>query len=231
MLLPGLGAKSLLFQPQRNAFEDLIIPDWPAPQPHETLRTCAQRWAMSLTPRRPLFIGGVSFGGMVALELARSLNANGVFLIASCRDSRYVNPAYRLLGAMARFFPMDLERWLIREIGGDGLAWLQELNQAEAALIRRVACDVDMPLLRWGGHQMLRWRFTEPLPCPVYQIHGARDDIIYPQPQQTDLLILDAKHLIHITHAAKVNQFIRERMACVKAMNHTPSNRQSSQMV
>src|SRR5207245_2475411 len=81
ILLPGLLADDRLFQPQRAAIPGLIAARWVPPRPAETLNAYAARLAGLLDPGRPCYVGGVSFGGAVALEMAVHLKARACFLI------------------------------------------------------------------------------------------------------------------------------------------------------
>lgn len=78
VLLPGLGADQRLFHPQQAAIPNLVIPSWPAPQPQDSLPTFAARLTDAIPRHESLYLGGSSFGGMVALELAARLRPKGV---------------------------------------------------------------------------------------------------------------------------------------------------------
>ena len=62
----------------------------------ESLPDYAARMAATIKPSgdSPLVIGGVSFGGMLAYEMARHMKADAVVLIASCRTRHGLRPAY-----------------------------------------------------------------------------------------------------------------------------------------
>ena len=74
VLLPGLGADQRLFNLQFAAFPDLAIPRWPVVRESDTLPEFAARLARDIPQRDPLFVGGSSFGGMVALDWPRLFN-------------------------------------------------------------------------------------------------------------------------------------------------------------
>jgi pimeloyl-ACP methyl ester carboxylesterase len=97
VLLPGLGADRRQFEPQRQAFDNLVVPPWIPPLPREPLAGYAARLAKTITPAGPFILGGSSFGGMVAYEMARHLQPNAVVLIGSCRSARGIRRMFRLL--------------------------------------------------------------------------------------------------------------------------------------
>ena len=73
VLLPGMGADERMFEEQRAAFPGLIVPPWLPARKRESLRDYAARMAETIRVERPFYLGGVSMGGMVALEMARYL--------------------------------------------------------------------------------------------------------------------------------------------------------------
>jgi thioesterase domain-containing protein len=77
VLLPGLGADERLFQAQRAAIPELEVPAWPDPVPGESLREFAARAAEAVPAGEGLYLGGSSFGGMVALEMAARVRPKG----------------------------------------------------------------------------------------------------------------------------------------------------------
>ena len=106
ILLPGLGADHRLLEPQRAAFPQLVVPPWIPPRKRESLPQYAARMAETVTPSRdvPLILGGVSFGGMLAYEMARYLKPDAVVLIASCRTRRvFVRSMRRGVGSCRSF--------------------------------------------------------------------------------------------------------------------------------
>src|SRR6476619_5718672 len=79
ILLPGMAADGRLFRHQRTALPCLRTPDWIAPLDREPLAEYAQRFAQAINPGRRCFVGGASFGGLVALEMAAHLQAEACF--------------------------------------------------------------------------------------------------------------------------------------------------------
>ena len=88
ILLPGMAADGRLFRHQRAALPCIRTPDWIEPRDCEPLADYAQRFAQAITPGGRCFVGGASFGGIVALEMAAHLQAEACFLVASVRSDR-----------------------------------------------------------------------------------------------------------------------------------------------
>src|SRR5262245_54615804 len=106
VLLPGLGADHRLFRWQQEVVPALIVPPWPDPKPGASLSSFAARFADHIPRSDQLYIGGSSFGGMVAVELAAFVRPRGVILIGSCSDPRSISPLARQLRTLAKALPV-----------------------------------------------------------------------------------------------------------------------------
>lgn len=206
LLLPGLGADERLFAPQRPAFPGLEVPPWIEPRPQDRLTDYADRLAERLQPQRPLILGGVSLGGMVAWELARHLRPEALVLIASCRTPRSISPVLRFCGALGGRMPTALIQgtkpvsvFTAGRLSGGG---------PHARLCRQMYCDSDPRFVRWASRAVVEWQPRGAADNPVFQVHGARDRIIPIRGVSADLVVSDGGHLINLTHAEVVNRFI-----------------------
>ncbi|WP_373650010.1 alpha/beta fold hydrolase [Schlesneria sp. DSM 10557] len=207
ILLPGLGGDSRMFRPQRVAFPDLIVPEWIEPLPREPLVEYAARLAKEIDPGKPCYIGGVSFGGVVALELATHLNARECFLIGSIRSHQ------ELPRRLAMFRPVSslvmVPKWLAPFVLGCFGGYLPPLRRGVLHQLN----DAEGRFLRWAAQAILRWKPSKGVEnLRVFQIHGDQDLIFPPQLTRADRVIAGAGHLVSMTHSAAVNGCLRERM-------------------
>jgi thioesterase domain-containing protein len=97
ILLPGMGGDARMFYPQLATLANATVPVWIEPQHGERLAAYAARMARAVDPGVPCFVGGASFGGMVAVEMARHLEAQACFLIGSIRSPREFPRRIRIL--------------------------------------------------------------------------------------------------------------------------------------
>lgn len=207
-MIPGMGADERLFRPQKAGglgFESLRFP---VPAPKDDLPTYAKRLADQLKLDSSCILAGVSFGGMVVCELARICPPKAALLIASCNCREAMPSYYTGLELMSRIVPDALVR---RRAAASSrmLSAMESLDAEQTALIRDMSMDVEVHFLRRVGRMIVRWRSGKSLPCPTYHIHGARDRIIPIRHLKPDEVIPDGGHLINLTHADRVNAFIR----------------------
>lgn len=212
VLFPGLGADERMYEPQRAAFAGLGVPRWPKPHRGETLADFARRMADQIDPAAPpLFLGGSSFGGMVALEAARHVKPAAVFLIGSCRSPRSVPWALRWAGRVGRLAPGPVLR-VIHAVNSRSTWMFGDLDAAQHAMMAAMMRAADPRFIQWGGHALTRWAGAGDLACRVYHIHGGADRIMPCRLVRPDVIVPGAGHLLSVTHATEVNRFLAERI-------------------
>jgi pimeloyl-ACP methyl ester carboxylesterase len=221
ILLPGLGADSRLFEPQRKAFPELVVPPWIPPRKHETLPDYAVRMAESIVPlpNVPLILGGVSFGGMMAYEMARHLRPDAVVQIASCRTRR----ALGNLGRTGRWLlPMlPVQTWNLAKWMSPAVRFYSRLQPVDREMLVTMFKEMDSGFMHWVLEAILNW---DPRPLEgvrVFQIHGGRDPLISVRHVQADQIIPQGGHMINFSHAEEVNSFIRKAADfCISAQTN-----------
>jgi pimeloyl-ACP methyl ester carboxylesterase len=213
IMIPGMGADERLFDPQSDGGLRFEAVRFPIPQRGDDLPAYARRLVDEWRVDSSCVLVGVSFGGMVACELARICRPRCVLLIASCCNREALPRYYSLVEWFSRIVP----DWLVRRRAAASsriLTRLESLNPEQAQLIREMSMDVPIEFLRCAGRMIVRWKPPGPLPCPLYHIHGALDRIIPITRVQAGEVIADGGHLINLTHAPRVNAFIRRHVLC-----------------
>jgi pimeloyl-ACP methyl ester carboxylesterase len=214
VLFTGIGIGPELYAPQRALPARVITPGWVDPVDHESLAEYARRMARVIEPDRPgdrLYLGGVSFGGMIALEAARVLRPSGVFLIGSCFSHRQLSPPVRMVGRLVPALPptviassLRLAPLMFRLVGRP--------NRAQRQILLDVVRHPNIRQIRWGGRAILNWEFADVPDFPVHSIHGDRDHIVPLSSVRPDVVVRGAGHIVNLTHPHVVNRFLAERM-------------------
>lgn len=205
ILLSGMAADGSLFAPQREAFPQLVAPSWIDPLPQESLRDYAGRLARFLDPGCLCIVGGASFGGIVALEMATQLRAEACVLISSVRSPAEFPWWYRLLRPASRLNPATLGSVAgrVAELSAPSLP------RGTARRLRRLS-EPNAAFLRWASWAVLGWQ-----PSPgvrgvrVLQIHGDADRTFPVRFTRPDVVVAGGGHLLTLTHPKIVNQFLQ----------------------
>ncbi|MGB0767931.1 MAG: alpha/beta fold hydrolase [Phycisphaeraceae bacterium] len=221
ILLPGLGSAPDVFHRQRKAFGDrLETPSFIAHRPNESVSAYAKRWARQLSrpgDDRPVFLGGVSFGGMLAQEMAMHLDPKprAVLLIASASEPDRVTAPLQLAELLGRFVPLNAVGKNLR-LMSLVFALRDGLDDDDKSKLMAGARLVDPAMTKWGASVAVGWPGYQPTPNhpPTYHIHAKRDWVIKPPSEALPNVerLGGSSHLLHMTHPKTVNRFLFEHV-------------------
>lgn len=188
--ISGLGADHSLFEKLELPGVNLIPVSWFRPQPNEALVAFAERLILKHQITAPCALAGLSFGGIVALEVAKLLELKPapVFLISSLSSPDQL-PWYFRLG---RYLP--LYKWLPAGGSSDNFVsrWLFQIKPADRAAFARVMRQSDPAFTRWAIEVLLHWEAKGAYPATI-SIHGTADRIL-PSTKHAAHLVPGAGH-------------------------------------
>lgn len=98
-LLSGLGADERLFQYLDLKGHRLIPLNWITPCKDESIEDYAQRIAPQVRDGNSVLIG-VSFGGIMAMEIGKHIQIHKIILISSVESFKELPVTYRLAGRL-----------------------------------------------------------------------------------------------------------------------------------
>jgi pimeloyl-ACP methyl ester carboxylesterase len=212
ILLPGMGADARMFREQKKAFPQLIVPEWIAPRRSETLVQYALRFADAIKPDKPFYLGGASFGGIIAFEMAQHLRPEALFLLACGRSPGHMTDwlkKVRSIAHITHLLPWDLAS-LVSELG------LSLAGNTMPFTIRSLLKHLhhkETSFMKWGLHAILRWKPSTMTPdFPIHHLHGEHDPFFPARRSGACQIVPGAGHLLTKTHHQIVNQFIAERI-------------------
>ncbi|TPG62870.1 alpha/beta fold hydrolase [Hymenobacter nivis] len=201
-----MGADERVFQRWQLAGEAHIL-NWLPPQPAaEPLAHYAARLAAAVPVAQACWLVGVSFGGLLALEMAQLRPLARVVLISSLAGPHELPWPLRVARALGldRLVPPALLQqlpWAARWAFG-------VKTQGEYALLRQIIADTDPAFAQWAIGQLLRWRGV-PGPGPTARLHSARDRLL-PPTTGIDCLVAEAGHFLVVSHAAQISQVLNQ---------------------
>jgi pimeloyl-ACP methyl ester carboxylesterase len=203
-----MGGDGRLFRSIRIPDAEIVTPDHIEAAQGETLTQYAARIADGLDIQPADIVGGASFGGMLAGEIARQREVAGLILLGSCLRPGLLPWSYRWVERVGRFIPdfvlglrswRPLVRWRFSPVTPD----------AETCLVE-MAVSYPTAQIRAFGRMVIGWTGVDSVPCPVLSIHGDWDRIIPLKCAEPDLILKDAGHAFTLTHADQTNSAIRE---------------------
>jgi pimeloyl-ACP methyl ester carboxylesterase len=213
ILFPALGADRRVYGPQQSLPLKLEIVEWIEPESErESFVHYSERLADRIGPHPNLYIGGVSLGAIVALEVASRVAAAGVITIGGCTSYGQIAPLFRGLLKIGAMAPQRIARLSVAA-APLALKIFEKLDRPNRQLIATMMREHSMRQTQWSCRALLEWNCcAAPPTMPVHSIHGALDEVIRPENVNPQQLIASGRHMINLTHPAEVNQFIMSAM-------------------
>jgi len=204
-LFSGLGADERAFQ--RLDFGDCkpAFIKWIEPHRKESIEQYAKRLVGQITSENPVLVG-LSFGGMIAIEVAKQIDTESLILISTAKTRGEIPWYYRLAGKLKLHKLIPAKFRLKSSIFGN---WFFGANtNFERKLLRQILDDTDIKFVKWAIDTLVRWKNTT-LPNRCMHIHGSKDRILPVRFVQCDIAIEGGGHLMVLTHSATLNEIIQ----------------------
>jgi len=209
LLLPGLGADQRLFSRLGKLCMPVVTPRLPLPEVGETFTAYSLRVAAQLELRPEDWIGGSSFGSIIAADIARRRPVAGLVLIGGALSPLSLPPALRFFSGLADFLPFGLlqpllsQPFMLRQIFGS-------LDSESFGQLAAMVRATPLKMFRRGIRFLSRYRPDIPVLCPVYAIHGDRDRLLNPPPLPRCRIVPGAGHAISLSHPFEVTTFLED---------------------
>jgi pimeloyl-ACP methyl ester carboxylesterase len=207
-LIPGLGADERVFrnlQPQLRG-ETHVLKWLPPTTATETLPHYAARIAAAIPVAQACCVVGVSFGGVVALEIAQLRPRARVVLVSSIPDAASLPLLLRVVRrtSLHRLVPPQVLK-LFPRVG----QWYFGVNPgADYQLFRQILRDTEPKYARWAIHQLLHWN-SRGL-GPAVRIHGTHDRVLPRGAAPIDHLIPGGTHFMVLSRAAEISRILNQ---------------------
>lgn len=195
-ILPGMGADSRMYsQLAYQGLRNVEFINWPRYKNEQSIVQIASRVIKENGIKPYQNVGGSSFGGMVAAEISKHIPLNALFLIGSALTADKVNPLLKRMAFLTEYVPFATCRFLI-----DNMRFLDN------KLVLKMLRDSQHEYIRAMSKALFKWPGNPNPTCRIYAVHGANDRVVFPPDGTTTLL--DAGHLIAMTHAEQVASFL-----------------------
>jgi len=185
------------------------VVDYIDPLPGEAIPDYAKRLHRNLRPVRKFYLVGVSFGGTLALELARLSQPEAVILVGSATKAEELSREVRLLADKAAMLPEVL--WSrIRDHHELIEQYLGIQDPKVSQIMDDVFEQLNLKAVRWGLKKLPHWELDFEPNCPVYRLHGSEDRVAIPADWESVEKVEGGGHLINVTHPGQVNPYLQQ---------------------
>ena len=188
-----------------EGYEPIYL-DWITPEKDESLSNYARRFASLIKNDDAFILIGLSFGGMLACEIARLRNPMKTIIISSLASSAELPWYFKQAGKIGlhKAVPIKLMK------AGSIFKNLMGANTKEdKAIIINYAKSADPNLVRWSLHAIFNWDHPQRLPG-IMHLHGSNDRTLPVKYTHPNYIIKDGGHLMVFNKADEVNKILTE---------------------
>jgi len=210
-LLPGLLADGRIFKNFAKGEGNYIDVIYPEPHRKETLAHFAKRLAEQITEPNPVLVG-TSFGGVLAIEIAKVINVKQVILLGSVKhkdELAWYKNLIHILRLHKRVSPRTIR------LGGFASRLFAPKETREWQTFFNMVYSTDGDYIHWVIDRVLAWKNTE-YPENILHLHGTKDPL-FPTRYITEpvVYIQGAGHSMVMDHAEELRTAIKEHTGIV----------------
>jgi len=203
-LFSGLGADSSIFMNLKLPGYHKVYITWIPALPKESISQYAGRIKSQITVENPDIIG-LSFGGIVAVEVAKQIKVDKMVLISSVRTKRELN--------RMQFFFMKLGFYriipgaLIQRTNFLTYQYFGARSPKDKKALTKLLAQTDVSFFRWALRSIAYWD-NEVAPERTIQIHGTADRVITSRLVHPEYRIKGGGHLMVFNKADTISKII-----------------------
>jgi pimeloyl-ACP methyl ester carboxylesterase len=204
--ISGLGA-------DERAFQKLVFPQswtishlqWIEAARGESLASYVARFSKLIDSSVPFALVGLSFGGIVSIELNKIIKPLTTILLSSIKTKNELPFSYRMVALLN--LHKVVPSFLLNKVYLFTDWYFGTSSTQEKALLREIIHDTPVPFLKWAIHEIVNWQ-NETIPDNTFHIHGTNDRIFPIGQLKVDVRIADGGHFMVYSKPEEVNRAI-----------------------
>lgn len=204
--LSGLGADDRVFKFLELEHE-LIPVLWLEPSSKESIIDYSKRLIVEYGIDKEEHFGilGVSFGGLVAVEMSKILNPKFTVLISSVERKNELRSFFKLPGSV--FFLKLLPKWMFMPPKPIARFLFGAENKE---LLYSILDDTNLTFAKWAVLELVSWKNTNKLENLI-KIGGSKDRIL-PPTGKNGIIIDGGGHFMIVDKANQVSKIINREI-------------------
>ncbi|MBV7441892.1 alpha/beta hydrolase [Weeksellaceae bacterium TAE3-ERU29] len=204
--ISGLGADERVFEYLTLRYE-LISVKWIKPNNNETIEEYSKRLVQKyeIGSHSDFGLLGVSFGGLVATEIAKITQPKFTILISSIETRNELNGFLRLVGK-TKLLKIIPKQWL-----NPPKAFAHFMFGAKnKSLLNEILDDTDLEFAKWAVNELVNWK-NECSIKNIIKIGGSNDKLLSPKGRNT-IIIDKGEHFMIVDKAQEISNIINENL-------------------
>ncbi|MBD8489698.1 alpha/beta hydrolase [Echinicola sp. CAU 1574] len=201
--ISGLGADQRVFK-YLTLDAELIPIEWVQHQKKESIEAYALRLSKAIDTGADFGILGVSFGGLIAVEISKVLKPKLTILISSAETKSELLPLFRGIGktGILKILPaqaFDPPRKMAQFLFGT----------SNKQLLNNILDDTNLDFAKWAVNALTNWQNQDRINNAL-KIHGTQDKLLPLNNHKNVKLIERGEHFMIVDRASEISQLINK---------------------
>lgn len=205
--ISGLGADQRVFAHLDLPNIEAIYIDWVKPSEEDTMATYAAKLLPQIDTTVPVTLLGLSFGGMLAVELSHLIEDSQTILLSTAITASAIPLRYILLEKW--HVPEKIPFSLLRNANALTYHFFGIKTAGYKVLLKDILAHTDEHFFRWAIQAILHWE-NEKVPLHVTQIHGTEDKILPLVETPNIIQVEGGGHFMVLEQAAEVTEILKQ---------------------
>jgi pimeloyl-ACP methyl ester carboxylesterase len=208
--ISGLGADERAFSKLKVDGYQLKVIQWRQPLPKESIEAYAARMMEEVDEENPILMG-LSFGGMVCIEIAKQINVKKIIIISSIKSYKELPVWMKTVAALRlnKIVPMRSNIKFTHSIQNHFLGIATPEEKAVVAVSRN---KHNKEYLKWAVDKVVNWRNNWQHP-DIFHIHGDADRMFPVKKLQAIHIIKKGGHFMIMNRAEEVSSYINQSLS------------------
>ena len=205
-IFSGLGADESVFKKMDFSGLKITFIYWLIPNERESIENYATRILSQIKTEKPTLIG-LSFGGIMAVEVAKQIETEKVILIASVKTKTEIPFYFRLVGKLNihRLLPIIL----FKKSNFISNWFFGVKSTFDKELLQKILKDIDTTFLSWAIDRIVGWSNQTKLKN-IKHIHGTSDRIFPICFIDCEFKVNTGGHFMTLNKAKQLTEIVRE---------------------
>jgi len=205
----GLGADKRVFYKIDFGNYNVVFIEWITPHKNETIENYALRLTTQISTTNPILVG-LSFGGMMAVEVAKHISAEKVILISSAKNKNEIPYYFRVAGTLGihKIIPPAL----LVKVNMFTNWFFSSRTVEDKKMLSAILHDTDPVFLKWAIAKIVTWQNIT-IHHNLKHIHGTADRILPFKNVMVDGKIEGGAHLMVVSNAEEVTAMLKSMIA------------------
>jgi len=206
-LISGLGADERVFQKLNFGKHATTYLPWIIPEENETMQDYLRRFSGQINKEEEVILIGVSFGGLIAIELSKMIEVKKIILISSIKTHNEFSLLLKFLKLtkIYKLFPATRFKKRFRFLSH---YYFGSKTPEERKSLNELIDDSDTRIMDWSVLTFFNWK-NEQAPENLYHIHGTHDKIFPSRYLRNTIPVKQATHFMIANRAEEVSEIIQ----------------------